>query len=287
MCWLKRNPWRTGITIAGILLLLVFMVWISVSATSGYARASGFAGSVTVQATPTEDATVAALNKEKLVQEIQQLKEQNEPDFFGWLRTNAAILLSTLVVVIGGLIGLWRWLADRRDEHEKRREEQRSERERRAEERFQSAVAGLVDDKEAAKITAAILLRTFLRPGYEQFYTQTFDLTVANLRLPRIADPPADPTIPLPLTTLSQALIILFKEAFPLARDQETKSSQWLHATGIQLDNAYLSRVDLRQVWMPQAFLRKANLREANLREALLNGANLNGANLISANLNR
>ena len=39
-----------------------------------------------VQETPTVDATVTALNKEKLAQEVQQLKNQNELDPFGWLR---------------------------------------------------------------------------------------------------------------------------------------------------------------------------------------------------------
>src|SRR6266480_7764639 len=206
-----------------MLLLLVLMVWVPVSAAGAYEEVSGLAAPVTgtVQATPTVDATVAALNKEKLAQEVQQLKNQNEPDFFGWLRTNASILLSTLVVVIGGLIGLFRWLGDRRDEQEKRREDQRSEqekraeeqkrwlddrkaererrdeeqqrwlkdqeaeREKRAEERFQSAVTGLGSEREEARIGAAILLRTFLRKGYEQFYIQTFDLAVAYLRLPR------------------------------------------------------------------------------------------------------
>jgi hypothetical protein len=91
------------------------------------------------------------------------------------------------VIVIGALVGLWRW---RRDQH--------TEREKRAEERFQAAVTGLGDEKEGARIGAAILLRTFLRPGYEQFYTQAFDLAVANLRLPRAPQPPADPDVPLP-----------------------------------------------------------------------------------------
>ena len=233
MRWLKRDLWKTAIAIAGMLLFLMLMLWISVLAAS--AGASGFTGPVTELATPTEDATVATLNKEKLAQEVKQLKEQNEPDLFGWLRTNASILLSTLVVVIGALIGLWRWLGDRRDEHEKRREDQRSEQEKRAEERFQSAVTGLGDDKEGARIGAAILLRTFLRPGYEQFYTQTFDLAVANLRLPRTPHPPEDPNTPLPLTTLSQALIVVFREAFPLVRSQDKRSPESLDATGIQL----------------------------------------------------
>src|SRR5204862_6473144 len=180
---------------------------------------------------------------------------------------NAAILLSTLVFVIGGLIGLWRWFGDRR-----------SEREKRAEERFQSAVTGLGDEKEGARVGAAILLRTFLRPGYEQFYSQTFDLAVANLRLPRTPDAPKDPDTPLPLTTLSQALIVVFKEAFPLVRSQDKRSPESLDATGIQLDNAYLRGADLKQVWMPQASLRNVDLRKANLNEAKLSEANLNEA---------
>jgi uncharacterized protein YjbI with pentapeptide repeats len=305
MRWLKSDQWKAGIAIAGMLPLLVLMVWVPVEAVGVHERASGLSGpgTVTVQATPTEDATVTALNKEKLAQEVQQLKNQNEPDLVGWLRTNASTLLSTLVVVIGGLIGLGRWLGDRR-----------SEREKRVEERFQTAVTGLGDDKEGAKIGAAILLRTFLRPGYEQFYTQTFDLAVANLRLPRTPHLPEDPNAALPLTTLSQVLIVVFKEAFPLARgqsedpntalplttpgqvrfsilreafapSQDERSLQSLDATAIQLDNAYLSEADLKQVWMPQASLRKANLSRTNLNGANLNGANLNGANLSGAML--
>src|SRR6266700_1115277 len=283
-------------------LRIPWVRWVQVSTASAHERASGLTGpgTVTVQATPTEDTTVTTLNKEKLAQEVQQLKNQNEPDLLGWLRTNASILLSTLVVVIGGLIGLFRWLGDRRDEYEKRREDQRNEQEKRAEERFQAAVTGLGDEKKGAKIGAAILLRTFLRPGYEEFYTQTFDLAVAHLRLPTTPDSPEDPTSSLPLTTLSQALIVVFKEAFPLARSQNKGSPQSLDATGIQLDNAYMSKADLRQVWTPRASLRKVDLSEADLIGAELiaaslvgvdlswsdlSGANLSEAELIEVNL--
>ena len=162
MGWFKRDIWKAGIALTGYTTspgthdMGPSIVGWYAKETSGLATP----GTGTTQATPTEDATVTALNKEKLAQEVQQLKNQNAPDLFGWLRTNAAILLSTLVVVIGGLIGLFRWLGDRRDEQEKRREDQRSEqekraeeqkhwledrqaeREKRAEERFQSAVTG-------------------------------------------------------------------------------------------------------------------------------------------------
>jgi len=82
------------------------------------------------------------------------------------------------------------------------------------------------------------MLRTFLGPDYKQFYRQAFDLAVAHLRLPRTLKPPGDPdripqspedtNTPLPLTTFRQALIVVFKEAFPLARIQENGTSQSL-----------------------------------------------------------
>lgn len=269
MCWFKKDLWKAAIALAGMLLLLVLMMWVPVSAAGVDEGTSGLATPGTVQATPIEDATVSALNKEKLVQEVQQLKSQNEPDPFGWLRTNAATFLSTLIIVIGGLIGLFRWFGDRRDEREKR-----------AEERFQSVVTGLGDEKEGAKIGAAILLRTFLRPGYEQFYSQTFDLAVAHLRLPRTPHLPEDPNAAQPLTTLSRALIVVFKEAFPLARSQNKGHLQSLDASTIRLDDAFLSEADLDQVWMPKAFLRNAELWKTHLNGAYLNEANLGGAYL-------
>jgi len=305
-----RDLWKAGIAMAGMLLLLLLMAWIPVSAAGAEVRGRGVATPVTVQATPTVDATVTALNKEKLEQEVQQLKEQNEPDFFGWLRASASILLSTLVVVSGGLIGLWRWRRDRRDaqdkeledreaERERRDEEQKrwlkdqeAERERRVEERFQTVVEGLGSEREEAKVGAAITLRTFLRPGYEEFYTQAFDLAVAHLRLPRAPHQLEDPNTSLPLTTLSQALIVVFKEVFPLARSQNKGSPQSLDASYIQLDNAYLVGADLEEVWMTEAscreaYLSHANLSRANLFRADLSGAKLSGADLSDANLFR
>jgi uncharacterized protein YjbI with pentapeptide repeats len=331
MHWLKREKWKTGIALAGMLLLLVLMIWVPVSAAGAYEAASGLATQVTgtVQATPTEDATVTALNKEKLAQEVQQLKTQNAPDLFGWLRTNA-VLLSTLVVVIGALIGLFRWLGDRRDEQEKRREDQlseqekraeeqerwledrraererrdqeqqrwledrRAEREKRAEERFQAVVEGLGSEREEAKVGAAITLSTFLHPDYKQFYTQVFDLAVAHLRLSRTSHPsedpdgtshsPEDPNTPLPLTTLRQALIAVFKEAFPLARDSNSSgkegAAQSVDVPAVRLDNAYLVGADLERVYMRKGDLRKVNLRDAKLGQAYLQWADFSGAHL-------
>ncbi len=255
MRWLKKDIWKAGIAFAGILLFLVLMMWMPVSAADAYEETSGLAtpGTVTTQSTPTEDATVTALNKEKLAQEVQQLKNQNEPDPFGLLRTNASILLSTLVVVIGGLIG--------------------------------------------------------------QFYSQTFDLAIAHLRLrgrhsastEHLSSPSSSPPIvphkpltqgrqselntPLSLDPLSQTLIAVFKESFPLARSWMTKQSPQespfdpltLDAADIQLDKAYLPSTDLAHCRLPRAYLRQANLWGAHLQGANLGGAHLEGTLLQGA----
>jgi uncharacterized protein YjbI with pentapeptide repeats len=299
MRWRKKNLRRIGLASAGLLFLLACVALLPLSAASAHEKTSGLVrvGAVTTQ---TDDATVMALSKEQLTQQVAQ--QQHTWD--NWLWSNAATILSsffsTLVIVIGALFGLWRWRADRRDAQDKELKERQIELEKRAEERFQAAVTGLGDDKKGAMIGAAILLRTFLHPGYERFYTQTFDLAVAHLRLPRTAHPSEEPhgisqsagdsDTPLPLTTLSQALIVVFREAFPLARSQRKGSPPSLDASRVQLDYAYLRKADLKQVWMPQASLRKADLREADLREARLwetnfQGANFSGANLSGANL--
>src|SRR5438132_13785636 len=82
----KRDLWKAGIAIAGTLLLLVFIVWMPVSAVDVH-EVSGLAtpGTVTVQATPTIDATVTALNKEKL-------KHEND-----WWSNYGATIITTVI----------------------------------------------------------------------------------------------------------------------------------------------------------------------------------------------
>src|SRR5438270_5983345 len=101
MCWLKRDIWRIGIPLASLLLLLMLMVLVSLSA-GAYEATSGLAVSGSVQATPTVDvtATMTALNEEKLRQEIQQLKNQNN-----WLANNSTALIAAVATVIVALFG--------------------------------------------------------------------------------------------------------------------------------------------------------------------------------------
>ncbi len=313
MCWLKRERWKAGIALVG--MLLVLMVWVPVSAYGAYERASELATPVTgtVQATPTVDATATALNKEKLQQEVKQLQEQNDAQVIAsnneklqhgndwWWNYGATILssfLSTLVLVVGALIGFGQW-----------RGNQRTEQEKRAEERFQKVVEGLGSERTEAKVGAAITLRTFLQPGYKRFYGQAFDLAVAHLRLRKAeASAPAPPSSPdhvliipqgtwqqeqqpppstasISLDSLSQGLITVFKESFPLARKELQKPNaqfdpQLLDATGVRLDHAYLAGTDLAEAWLVRASLREADLSNSQLEGAHFSFAQLGGADL-------
>ena len=303
MRWLKRDMWKAGIALAALLLLLVLVVWVPVSAAGAYGGASGSTTSrtATVQATPTVDAT--ALNKEVLTLQIKQLQNQLQNQN-NWLSNNSTALIAAFATIVVALFGIYQWTGNRKDERQKKSDAQDKELRDRAEERFKAAVTGLGDEKEGAKVSGAILLRSFLNKDdkdYERYYIQIFDLAVAHLRLPRTSplpqedpdalhEPPSqsDPNTPLRLTTLSQALITVLKESFPLARRSAGGSAkvegslQSLDATGIQLDNAYLAgkATDLQQMWMPEASLRGANLVEANLRQTNLRKANLRGAKL-------
>jgi len=321
MRWLKRDMWKAGIALAGLLLFLILMVLVPMSA-SAYEGASKVAIARLVQATSTVDvtATITALNEEKLRQEIQQLKDQNEPDFPGWIRMNATILASTLVVVIGGLIGLFRWFGDRR-----------AEREKRAEERFQTIVLGLGSKDRVTKINSAIMLRTFLQPGYKQFYRQVFDLTVAHLRLRKDSsaqsEPPNTSNRPLivvsnkplpppqepnpPVDSLSQALISAFKISYPLARKQIMKELLKplllpyklgiIFAILIKRPDAILkfgrtyvtpnlldaANVQLNNADLAGADLAEADLNHASLQRAVLGMADLRMTNLIGADMRK
>jgi uncharacterized protein YjbI with pentapeptide repeats len=268
MHWLARDSSVTALTLAGMLLLLALLLFAGlpvVTAGTDQRVAEPVRGPAMIeQPTPTEDATVTALTKEKLAQEVQQLRIQNDLSFWSWLRTNAAVLLSTLVVVGGALIGLFRWIQDRQDAREKQDEE-----------RFQSAVTALGSETLGAKIGAAVILRTFLQSSYGRFYGQVFDLTVANLRLPNCGLSPQAEAHP-----LLHLLTTVFREAYVAARDGLHTRPEYLNATDVQLITAKLPSADLRRCWMAGA-----KLMEADLNGAQLDAANLSRANMTSAQL--
>ncbi len=322
MYWLKRNTSKVGIAIAGLLLLLLLMVWVPMSA-NAYTRVLRIATPVTgtVQVTPTVDATMTVLSKEQLTLQVKQIQNQLQNQN-NWVVNNSTALIAAVASVVIALFGILQWaitvrrasdkeLRDREDERRKEVEVQEKNLKAQAEERFKTAVAALGDEKEGTQIGGAILLRSFLNPddkkNYERYYTQVFDLAVAYLRLPRtshlsenpdgIPHSQENPNTPLPLTALNLALIIVFKEAFPLARDARKRNlspfyPRSLDAFRIKLDGAYLAHADLSNAWMREASLRgawitEANLCKADLRKAYLTRANLTDACLEGANFRK
>ncbi len=70
------------------------------------------------QPAPTPDATIVALNKEKLNQEVEQLKAQNDV-VSAMLRSLSPVFIPVVAVAVGAL----RWREDRKNERDKRDEE--------------------------------------------------------------------------------------------------------------------------------------------------------------------
>jgi hypothetical protein len=283
MCWLKRDIWKAGIVLASVLFLLILMVWLPASSFGASKRASGFAepGTATVQTPSTADLTITAVVQDQLKQQDEKAQRDNS---FPWTILNAigGPMLAALAAIAIAFFGLYQWRGNRDADRQKEVNAQNKELRDRAEERFQTAVAALGDDHEGTQVCGAILLRSFLHEEdkeiYGRYYTLVFDLAVAYLRFPIISDPRKDP--------VRQALITVFKEAFPLARnkliadgaDREGVGAlPSLDASRIQLDHASLREVDLKRIWMPQASLQKAILYRADLTEARLKLTDLTG----------
>ncbi len=215
--------------------------------------------------TPTvTDPTVTALQKEQLVQQVEQLKNEN-----AWYWTNASTFFTAMTLIIAGIAGGIRWFGDRQ-----------AEREKRTEERFQTVVTGLGADTMQARAGAAIMLHTFLQDGYERFYLQAYELAIVHLRQ---VDPPGKD--PIPSTPLHDALTTIFKEAYPLARKVVKQDSRYFNASKVQLDFSSLSDAQLQAIWMPDACLRETYLNRTDLSGALLSGCKFSHSELKQANL--
>jgi uncharacterized protein YjbI with pentapeptide repeats len=243
---------------------------------------------------PTPDPITTQLQKEKLGLEVEKLRIENEnndrnlSNWRGWrnlLYNNVTILAA----IILGFWGLYRYLRERREELQKREDE-----------RFEAIVKGLGGEHEQERISAAGLLPTFLRPGYERFYVQVFNLVAGNLRMGSINNKePALPSAPTPQAPLIQSplrvtLATVLREAYPRAREailEGVKSAsapdtgRYLNATGVQLDETHLAGANLEDAWLRQASLQGATLTSAKLTNANLEESKLSGAHLEQADL--
>lgn len=267
----------------------------------------------TAQASPTPDPERLKLEKDKLRLETEKLSienENNKHDFSprrllgNILYGNLAFLLGFLLA-LGGLIKYF-W-------------ELRTTRRKRDEERFENVVKSLGSQYEQERISAAVLLPTFLEPEYSRFHVQVFNLAAGHLRMGSaggapasvskieipgtvrsltvsladdalpVSSPPAlapgadaSTTLPHPLT---QPLATVLCRSYWLIREAGTISSEaarrrQLNAFGVHMEGVELSGVDLRHALLKQATLRGATLENAFLAWASLEGADLSETNL-------
>jgi uncharacterized protein YjbI with pentapeptide repeats len=312
MRWLKSDRWKAGIGIAGMLLLLVFMVWVPVSAAGAYEVTPGLATPTTgtVQATPKVDPTMIALQEAQLKQQIIQLQLQNDRSISAWIWSSIATLgtvVAALLAVVGVSLSIGATLnkdrtarqdaqdkdrTARQDAQDKDRKDRQDERAKQAEERFQKVVDGLGSDKEQLRIGAAIILHTFVQPDYQQFYKQAFELAVANLRLQQPLV-----TFDQPPSSLNQALAVILRDVYSvlyksLQEKYKVKDylswdiiTQALDAGYVKLDKTILYDVHWEQIYMPQVYLQYAILQSAHLTGAYLQNAHLMNTDFSAADL--
>src|SRR2546428_7691670 len=105
MRWQKRDLWKAGVVVGGV-LFLVYMALVTVAVADAHEGMLGVpaAGTASVQATPTVDATMTALQKEQLTQQLAE----GQHTFANWLWNNGAAVISSLVLAIAGAFTLFR-----------------------------------------------------------------------------------------------------------------------------------------------------------------------------------
>jgi hypothetical protein len=152
MRWFKGDIRKSDVIIIGVMLLLVLLI--VVFALLGWGPQTAQPG----QATGTIATQTA---KEQLI----KLQRDNERSFSAWFWNNGVALISSLAVVLGGVVTIFKYFGDRKAEREKRDDD-----------RLQNTIAGLGSERIEARAIAASMLLTFLQqPGYERFHQQIFN----------------------------------------------------------------------------------------------------------------
>jgi hypothetical protein len=217
MQWFKRNLWKTGISIASALLLLVVMVWVPVSAVDTHRMTSELATprTVTMQTTPVVDPTITAQTAQE---QLTKLRRENDRSIQAWL-WNSVAALGTIGAAIVAFLGV---LASLKQTRKINQHDRKTEQKQRDEERFQATVMGFGNEQDDAKIGSAIGLRTFLGTNYRPFYLQTFDLAVAYLR-PKTSKSPENQNTCFPL---NHVLISVFNQCLQGSLSASTRSEK-------------------------------------------------------------
>jgi uncharacterized protein YjbI with pentapeptide repeats len=165
---------------SAILAIVLVGVCLTVATITEFAQAQSIhKGQPLLAQTPDTGQTAPGesnLEEEKLKLETAKLRQEVENNersltsIAGW-RNLLFVNVSALVAIVLGFIGLGRYLRERKEELLKREDE-----------RFEEVVRGMGSDIEQQRVSSAVLLPTYLRPGAERFYVQVFNLAAGNLR---------------------------------------------------------------------------------------------------------
>jgi uncharacterized protein YjbI with pentapeptide repeats len=253
----------------------------------------------------------AALETEKLRQEVRQLTLENERLAGSWQAFSSfAALLTAGVAVAGVFVTIWRQFEERRKDRQQREFESR----RRLDEKFTSIVTNLSSDNRSLQMSSAVSLLTFLKPEYSAFHEQVYLILLANLKLraePQINDLLVDAFQKVVrirlgaageaggLTELDFSHTNLYRIdlsgldlngldiGFADLRHANLRDANLFRVRGIEanLEKTRLTRAKLGEARLVRANLREAHLHQANLVAATLKETNLRGAQFFQAQL--
>ena len=252
------------------------------------------------------------LEKQKLAQEILQLKNANASHVIVWDRIASLVPLITVLVAVAGVLttiikmGMDNKQAaaqareqaqserEQRDREREQREaeslrwqaEQQAERRRQLEESFGTALTGLRGDDDAGKAGAVVALMSFLQPEYARFHEQVYLILNRMLKLmgPPLGKNPADGAVkPLFVRAFEQAFRVLPAES-PLWTDCDLARMYLCRA---QLSGLTLHRADVGFSAMHGADLTGADLFRVRGIKVQWQGAHLSNAKLGEARLKK
>jgi uncharacterized protein YjbI with pentapeptide repeats len=304
-CWTQR--------LASICLCILAFVAIDGSPVSAQTpnsqlRSPGTITTPLPEPSPTPDTERILLEKEKLrIDNENNKRDLSARSILNLIYGNLSVLLA-LMLALGGLIKYFK--------------EQKTIRRKREEERFENIVKSLGGEHEQERISAAVLLPTFLSTEYSRFHEQVFNLAAGHLRMGRAEpdgtpimkvelpgnvnsvemrfhkepleysseDSPAMPVreqrelLPLP-HPLTQTLANVLCDSYRIIRDTLKLASKDVESQIARRRHLNAFGVRMEAVELSGVDLEWGQLKQSSLRQATLEGAYLANIMLASADL--
>lgn len=219
--------------------------------------------------------SVSYYQKEKLKQEIEKLESENQIGPIIKILPSYAGILTALVAIIGAIISFLKYLKEKRNETEQKKEENQT----RLEEKFDNIINKLGIEGDSFKASAAVSLLTFLKPEYKNFHDQVYLILLANLKMELHENVNA-----IMIKTFEKALQIKFGES----RDSDLEEQENEFNFELNLSRMNLFRINLLKLkglnYIDFSF---SNLNHANLVECELIRARGYKADFSRARLSR